>query len=91
MDTVNKAVNGIFTLLGDGTGVVIMKGIVLLIAAALIWWFAAWIKRKQIEQAREKEAADKVKDQQDNVSDNQKEDDQQKHDSKVVDDFLNKK
>lgn len=88
MDTINKGVNAVLGLLEGGTTGAIIKGVVLLIAIGLIWWFKSWIDKQKVIQARKEEAEKKIEDKQKEIIDNEQEDQKAKDDSKAADDFL---
>ena len=88
MDTVNRAGNAILGLLEGGTTGAIIKGVVLLIAIGLIWWFNNWLKKQKIAQARQEEAKKEIEDQEKAIDQNEKEGTETADDSKAADDFL---
>lgn len=82
--------DSIISFLGNGQTLVILKGLVLLLAAFGVWWLTRWAAKKAVEQAKEQEDQQKVKDKQDTIPENESEDQKLKDDSKKVDDFLSK-
>ena len=87
MDKITDSLAGILS--AGTTGLVLKLALIFLSVAGL--GLLAWFRRKtEAEKARQEEAAKELRDKQNNIGDNVRENEEAKTDSGEVDDFLTK-